>query len=312
MKIDGVKEMRQPLGRGLDAILGGSPEVQEVRGQTSPDGHGPPYGGVGMGKPLLVPIERVMAGRGQPRRRFDDTQLDELAASIREKGILQPLVVVLRSGAYELIAGERRLRAAARAGLDKVPVIVRDAESDSEMLELALVENIQREDLGPLERARAYERLLDAYDHTHEDIARKIGKSRATVANTLRLLALPGPVLDALEQGLLTEGHARSLLSLSTASRQIEGMRAIVRRGLSVRDAERLVKDWLNDGAAAKPGETKAKPRTGSALELSLTRALGTKVRIRGGETRGRIEVEFYSREELMRLIDLVTGGTGG
>ncbi len=258
---------------------------------------------------MFVPIERVMAGRGQPRRHFDDAQLDDLAASIREKGILQPLVVVDRAGSYELIAGERRLRAAARAGLTEVPVVLREAESDSDMLELALVENIQREDLGPLERARAYERLLDAYDHTHEEIARKIGKSRTTVANTLRLLALPRPVLDALEQGLLTEGHARSLLSLVTASRQIEGMQAVVRRGLSVRDTEKLVRDWLQEGAHTAREDPKGKPQSGSsALEQSLSRSLGTKVRVRGSQTKGRIEVEFYSREELMRLIDLLDG----
>lgn len=302
--------MRQPLGRGLDAILGGAPEIQEPRQSLGAEVFAPPIGGVSNGKPLFVPIERVMAGRGQPRRHFDDAQLDDLAASIREKGILQPLVVVSRSGSYELIAGERRLRAAARAGLDKVPVIVREAESDSEMLELALVENIQREDLGPLERARAYERLLDIYDHTHEDIARKIGKSRATVANTLRLLALPRPVLEGLEQGLLTEGHARSLLSLGTASRQIEGMHAIVRRALSVREAEQLVKDWLREDGVARPKDGRAKSRVGSPLEQSLSRKLGTRVRLRGSETKGRIEVEFCSKEELMRLIDLIAGGS--
>lgn len=302
--------MRQPLGRGLDAILGDDvPRGSGVK-RTSPTGtDDAPFGGVSNGKPLLVPIEKVMAGRGQPRRNFDDSHLDELAASIREKGILQPLVVVLRAGSYELIAGERRLRAAARAGLEKVPVIVREVESDSEMLELALVENIQRDDLGPLERARAYERLLDAYTHTHEEIARKIGKSRATVVNTLRLLALPLPVLDALEQGLLTEGHARSLLSLGTASRQIQAMQAVIRRGLSVRDTEQLVKDWSHDGADAKSEEPKARPSPGSALERSLSRTLGTRVRLRGSETRGRIEVEFYSQEELTRLIDLIAGG---
>lgn len=304
--------MRQPLGRGLEAILGGAAQPPTA-GTEVVDRVTPPNGGVSNGKPLLVPIERVMAGRGQPRRQFDDAQLDELAASIREKGILQPLVVVQRAGSYELIAGERRLRAAARAGLDKVPVVIRDADTDSEMLELALVENIQREDLGPLERARAYERLLEAYDHTHEEIARKIGKSRATVANTLRLLALPLPVLDAVEQGLLTEGHARSLLSLNTATRQIEGMQAIVRRGLSVRESEQLVKDWLREGGDARSAGKKARePRTRTALEQSLSRKLGTKVRLRGGETRGRIELEFYSRDELMRLVDLLSGETPG
>jgi len=303
--------MRQPLGRGLDAILGGAQGAPPQAASETRSADVPPEGGVNNGKPLLVPIERVMAGRGQPRRQFDDTHLDELAASIRENGILQPLVVVRRSGSYELIAGERRLRAAARAGLDKVPVVVREAGTDSELLELALVENIQREDLGPLERARAYERLLDAYNHTHEEIARKIGKSRAAVANTLRLLALPLPVLDAVEQRLLTEGHARSLLPLATAARQIEGMQTIVRRGLSVRESEQLVKDWLRDVGTNRTIDDKRKKATpGTALEQSLSRTLGTKVRLRGNETKGRIEVEFYSREELMRLVDMFSGAT--
>ncbi|HYB98345.1 MAG TPA: ParB/RepB/Spo0J family partition protein [Candidatus Limnocylindrales bacterium] len=288
--------MRQPLGRGLDAIFAGNEQGQ------------PRDGGVNSGKPLLVPIERVVAGRGQPRRRFDDAQLDDLAASIRENGILQPLVVVARGGSYELIAGERRLRAAARAGLEKVPVVLREASSDSEHLELALVENIQREDLGALERARAYERLLETHGHTQDDIARRIGKSRSAIANTLRLLALPQPVLEGLEQGLITEGHARPLLALPTAARQIEAMQAIVRRGLSVRDAEQLVKDWTQvDGQISTQGAAAKKKRPSSLMEQSLSRSLGTKVRLRGSDNKGRIELEFYSREELTRLIDLLT-----
>ncbi|HYC57834.1 MAG TPA: ParB/RepB/Spo0J family partition protein [Candidatus Binatia bacterium] len=256
----------------------------------------------------MVPIERVIAGRGQPRRTFDDKHLEELAASIRENGILQPLVVVARSGSYELIAGERRLRAAARAGLDKVPVVIREGVSDSQHLELALVENIQREDLGPLERARAYERLLETYGHTQDDIARKIGKSRSAVANTLRLLALPQPVLEALEQGLLSEGHARPLLALPTASRQIEGMQVIIRRALSVRDAEQLVKEWTQSGPddSGEPHASKRK-QPSSLMEQSLSRTLGTKVRLRGSDAKGRIEIEFYSREELTRLIEILT-----
>ena len=180
------------------------------------------------------------------------------------------------------------------------------------MLELALVENIQREDLGPLERARAYERLLDSYGHTQEDIARKIGKSRSAVANTLRLLALPQPVLDAIEQRLITEGHARPLLALSTAARQIDAVQTIIRRGLSVREAEQLVKDWTHAADAdSKAGGAKRK-RPSSLMEQSLSRTLGTKVRLRGSETKGRIEIEFYSRDELTRLIDLLTLSASG
>jgi len=291
------------LGRGLDAILGGA-SARESAPAAAPV---PIHIGEQKGKPLLVPIERVMAGRGQPRRNFADEQLDELAASIRENGILQPLVVVTSGSGYELVAGERRLRAAARAGLDKVPVVVREAATDAEMLELALVENLQREDLGPLERARAYRRLLDQHGLVQEDIARKVGKSRTSIANTLRLLALPQPVLDAIEQGLITEGHARPLLSLPNATTQIEAMRAVVRRGLSVRETEQLVRDKIDrDDGQSREARQPAK-RAAGPLETSLSRALGTKVRVRGGMNKGRIEIEYYSQEELTRLIDLLS-----
>jgi ParB family chromosome partitioning protein len=299
--------MRQPLGRGLDAILGGpQPAASDSRpaiprtDSTRPEGEQ-------KGKPLLVPVERVMAGRGQPRRKFDEEPLEELAASIRENGILQPLVVVPNGTNYELVAGERRLRAAIRAGLDKVPVVLRDPTPEGEMLELALVENLQREDLGTLERARAYERLLESHGLTQEDVARKVGKSRVAVANTLRLLALPQPVLDSVDQGLLTEGHARALLALPTAARQIEAMQTVVRKALSVRDTEQLVRDWTE---ASAPG-TKPLARAGKSapgpLDTKLSRALGTKVRVRGGGRKGRIEIEYYSQEELTRLIDLLS-----
>lgn len=295
--------MRQPLGRGLDAILGG-PATGAPRPTAAPATAAPTQGEQ-KGKPLLVPIERVLAGRGQPRRRFEDEPLEELAASIREKGILQPLVVVPTDGGYELIAGERRLRAAVRAGLEKVPVVLHDAATESEMLELALVENLQREDLGPIERARAYERLLEAYGLSQEDVARKVGKSRVAVANTLRLLGLPAPVLDAIEQGLVSEGHARALLALPTATRQIETMQAVVRRGLSVRETEQLVRD-STETSQNRPAPRRER-RPSSPMESSLSRALGTKVRVRGGAKKGRIEIEYYSQEELTRLIDFLS-----
>jgi len=300
--------MRQPLGRGLDAILGGQlPAAEPKPAIAAPATITAQSGGENKGKPLLVPIERVLAGRGQPRRRFEDEHLDELAASIREKGILQPLVVVPTAGGYELIAGERRLRAAVRAGLDKVPVVVRDATTESDMLEMALVENLQREDLGPLERARAYERLLDGHGLSQEDVARKVGKSRVAIANTLRLLALPQPVLDAVEQGLLSEGHARPLLALSTATRQIEAMQAVVKRALSVRDTEALVRDWTADAPAGRPATERKGKKAATPLEAGLSRTLGTRVRIRGGAKKGRIEIEYFSQEELTRLIDFLS-----
>jgi ParB family transcriptional regulator, chromosome partitioning protein len=299
--------MRQPLGRGLDAILGSGP-VSQVRTAVPQE----PPAGETRGKPLMVAIERVVAGRGQPRRRFDDEPLEELAASIREHGILQPLVVVATGGNYELIAGERRLRAAARAGLEQVPVVFRETSRDGEMLELALVENLQREDLGPLERARAYERLLEQHGLVQEDIARKVGKSRTAIANTLRLLGLPGPVLDAIEQNLLSEGHARALLALPTATRQIEAMQIVVRKSLSVRDTEQLVRDWTEESVRGEAKSTKPATRGPGPVETRLSRVLGTKVRVRGGTKKGRIEIEYYSQEELMRLIDVLSSREGG
>lgn len=303
--------MRQPLGRGLDAILGGAVPAAEPRPAPAVAASGEVTRGEEKGKALLVPIERVVAGRGQPRRNFDEEHIEELAASIREKGILQPLVVVPSNGSYELIAGERRLRAAARAGLEKVPVVFRDAVSEGEMLELALVENLQREDLGPLERARAYERLLETHGLVQEEIAKKIGKSRVAVANTLRLLGLPQPVLDAMEKDLLSEGHARPLLALPTATRQIEAMQAVVRRGLSVRETEQMVRDSLEESGESKKGAPKKDRRAPGPVETSLSRVLGTKVRLRGGVKKGRIEIEYYSQEELTRLIDLLSTREG-
>jgi len=299
--------MRQPLGRGLEAILGGSPPRGEFAGSAAPvEVERAPHAGESRGKPLLVPIERVLAGRGQPRRHFDEAHLDELAASIRENGILQPLVVVASGGSFELIAGERRLRAASRAGLEQVPVVLHEAAGDAELLELALVENLQREDLGPLERARAYQRLLDAHGLTQEEVAHKIGKSRASVANTLRLLSLPQPVLDAIEQGLLSEGHGRALLGLPTATRQIEAMQAAVRRGLSVREVEQLAKAAVAPAGPAGP-RAKSEKTAATPVEADLSRALGTRVRLHGGGKKGRIEIEYYSHEELVRLIDILS-----
>jgi ParB family chromosome partitioning protein len=298
--------MRQPLGRGLDAILGSVPATPPPRAPESTAPASAPAGEQ-KGKPLLVPIERVVAGRGQPRRHFEEGALDELADSIREHGILQPLVVVQSgNGSYELIAGERRLRAAARAGLDKVPVVFRELSRDSEMLELALIENLQREDLGPLERARAYDRLLSSHGLSQEEVAKKVGKSRAAVANTLRLLALPQPVVDAVEQSLVTEGHARAILALSGATRQIEAMQQVVRRGLSVRDTEELVRQWNADKSITS-ASTPKKTRSPGPVESQLSRALATRVRVRGGVKKGRIEIEYYSQEELARLIDLLS-----
>lgn len=311
---------RQPLGRGLDAILGGPAEPlpqakDEALSERAPvvPARQPEADMASSASPagaLFVPIERVIPGRGQPRRHFQDEALDELAESIREQGIIQPLVVVKTSAGYELIAGERRLRAAGRAGLEKVPVVIRTESGEGQILELALVENLQREDLGALERARAYDRLAQVYGLTQDQIAKRIGKSRVAVANTLRLLALPQPVLDGLEQGLISEGHGRALLALDGAAAKIDVMRLIVRRQLSVRDTEELIRQRDAAAGSIESGDqSQRKPKGRSnPIEESLGRSLGTKVGIRGTAGRGRIEIAYYSQEELARLIERLGG----
>jgi ParB family chromosome partitioning protein len=299
--------MKKPaLGKGLDAILGPrretTPETESTRRGEAPERHD---------RLLFVDIEKVSAGRGQPRRIFRDTAIDELAASIREKGIIQPLVVTQSPGGYELIAGERRLRAAARAGLARVPVIVNAEIEPGELMELALIENVQREDLMPMELARAYQKLIDQHHYTQDQLAKKIGKSRTSITNTLRLLALPEPVRQVLEQELITEGHARALLGLPTAALQISVCRTVVRKSLSVRETETLVRSETgHDEPAGQPSAAKpvrqANPDL-AAVEARLERSLSTRVRIRGDAAKGRLEVHFFSRDELEGLIERLT-----
>jgi len=231
----------------------------------------------------------------QPRAAFDDTALAELTASIREKGLLQPIVVRrVGSDRYQLIAGERRFRAAQRAGLERIPIVVRDAD-DGEALELALIENLQRENLNPVEEARAYQRLADEFGLAQEDIARRVGKSRSTVTNSLRLLQLPAEVLAQLESGALTAGHARSLLALASTQAQAAVARDVAQRRLSVRDTEQLVRE------RARPAHADVEQR---ALESDLARALATRVHLRHNKDgSGRIVIEYYSLDELDGLL---------
>jgi ParB family chromosome partitioning protein len=282
------------LGRGLDAILGAGSRAAATQDVADE---------IETGAPLSVEIEKISPGRAQPRRHFDEDALAELADSIRANGILQPLLVTETHGRYELIAGERRLRAAARAGLATVPVIVkRDVDTDS-LLEMALVENVQREDLTPIEQARGYQRLIDEHGYTQERLAQRVGKSRAAVTNALRLLKLPREVCELVDDGNLSEGHARALLGLRTAAQQIRIAGRIARKGWSVRQTEELVRRLQDTAAPARPVSSPVATAM-HAVEQSLGRALGTKVRLKGGAARGRIEIEFYSQDELDRLIE--------
>ncbi len=284
----GDKGMRKALGRGLDALIPGAGRVSP--GEASASESAAPD--------LLVAIDKIRPNPRQPRIEFDEAALAELVNSIRVQGVLQPLLVRRSAeGDYELVAGERRLRAAERAGLTHVPVFVRDI-TDGESLELALVENIQRDDLSPLEEAAAYQRLIEEFGHTQEQVAERVGKSRPAVANALRLLRLPESIKKDLARGRLTAGHARVLLSIDDADAQIRAAKQIQTRQMSVRDAEQL--------AAARKG-TAARPQTRdphrAALERDLSTALGTRVRITPKGKGGRIEIEYYSREELDGIV---------
>lgn len=269
---------RRALGRGLDALLS-------------------PASGAGLRE---VDVERIEPNPNQPRQRFERSALDELAASIREHGVVQPLVVAATGDdRYRLIVGERRWQAARLAGLRRVPVVVKDA-SDRETLELALVENLQRADLNPLEEAGAYQRLLQDFGLNQQQVAERMGKSRASIANTLRLLTLPEALKRAVVEGRVTEGHARAMLGLPRRDAQLAVLERVEREGLTVRQTEDLVRRLLDSGRPA----LRPRPRSADleALEDDLRRALGTKVSVRPGRKGGRIVIEYYSDDELTDL----------
>jgi len=250
-----------------------------------------------------VRVDEVTPNRYQPRRHHDPEKMTELAASMREHGVVQPLVVRPVPGGYELIAGERRLRAAQEAGLEQVPVVVREC-SDRELLELALVENLQREDINCVEAGRAYRRLVDEFGMTQEQLAERLGKSRSAVANTLRLLALPEAVQESLMSGRISEGHGRALLALGDGEAMIALCERIEREGLSVRQTELLTRP----GPAGRHVSRETTPREQKLdantrfLQDRLREALATKVTLRSRGDAGAIEIEYYSQEDLDRI----------
>ncbi len=283
---------KRSLGRGLDALLPKTAPVVEPRSPTS------------------LPIHQLEPNQNQPRERFDEESLAELAESIRAKGLIQPLVVTPgEEGRYTIVAGERRWRAASLAGLTELPVVVRQVVDSQDLLELALVENLQRSDLDPVEEAVAYKRLRDEFGLSQQEIAGKVGKSRPTIANALRLLNLPEGVLEMMRAGELTAGQARPLLALGSADEQLSMAREARRNSLTARDLE------LMTGAAEKP----ARKRTRTVQEVHaaaaaerLTQSLQTKVEILRKGRGGQVRVHFHSEEELMRIYDLMVGRGSG
>ncbi len=276
---------RQALGRGLAALIPDRPSPEPAEKRAF----------------LYCGIEEIQPNPFQPRKNFSDQQLQELVNSIQEKGILQPLIVRRKEDHYELIAGERRWRAAQKAGMKEVPILIKDA-SEVEILELSLIENIQRENLDPIEEAEAFKGLSDQFHLTQDEISKRVGKDRSTITNALRLLKLPPEIKKGISEGTISMGHARALLGLDGPEKQKQAFKKVLSAGLSVRQTENLVKR-----SRLKKHSPPFKPKEEwDPLVEELQQILGTKVRIIGKRKRGRVEIDFYSPDELDRIIDLL------
>jgi len=289
------------LGKGLGALISTRPASPLVS----------PTPAVESGERVqLVPLDKIVASPFQPRTVFRDEHLDELVGSIKEHGIIQPLIVRMRDGQYELIAGERRWRASQKAGLTEAPIIVREA-GDRDVLELALIENLQREDLNPIEEARAFARLAREFGEKQEEIAQKVGKSRAAVANSMRLLELDEEVQGWLVQERISVGHAKVLLSLRSHEEQRLIAQEIIKRVLTVRAAEKLVSAHFEKNGEPKPTRSATTASAGLSpalahLQNRLQQHLATHVELQHGPKRGRIEIEYYGNDDLQRLLQIL------
>jgi ParB family chromosome partitioning protein len=276
------------LGKGLNAIIPEFPEgVEQVF------------------KIAEVELARVRVNPLQPRKDFSPEAMQELMLSIKEKGVIQPITVRQVDDAFELIAGERRLRACQQLGLATIPAYVFPVKNEAEMLELALIENVQRENLNPVDEAQAYRILAETFDLSHEEIAQRVGKDRSTITNALRLLNLPEPILKDLRAGVLSAGHARPILALPTPKQQLNVWQRIKHDGLSVRAVENLVRRAVERGPQVAPPKTTEPTLMLKHATEQLIHILGTKVKIKGSENKGVIEIEFYSREDLARLMEI-------
>jgi ParB family transcriptional regulator, chromosome partitioning protein len=284
---------KKALGKGIDALLGG--DQQHDASQIAE-----------------AAIASIRPNPEQPRRDFEESSLRELADSIREKGVLQPILVEADGdGGYTIIAGERRVRAARLAGLERIPVVERTFTAQ-EKLEIALIENVQREDLSPLEEARAYKRLMEMADLNQEQIARKVGKDRSTIANAIRLLKLPEDALSALDKGTISPGHARAILMLVNVSDQLVLLRRVIERGISVREAEEMA-GALNRGKKGAQSSGRASSSSGHRsepdirnLEQRLIEKLGTKVEVKGSSSKGKIHISYFSADDLERILQIL------
>lgn len=278
---------KRGLGKGLDAIFAEN-DTEDRNAAVS------------------LKISEIEPNRAQPRKNFNEEALAELADSISQHGVLQPLLVrPIVGGGYQIVAGERRWRAARMAGVSEVPAVIREM-SDSEVMELALIENLQREDLNPLEEAQGYQSLMDTYGLTQEEVSKTVGKSRPTVANALRLLNLPKAILDMVHSGSLSAGHARTLLSFPNPAEMLKAAKLVLEQGISVRELEKLGKKANERLNHAEPQpKAKKKIRYFSEVELALNEHLGRKVQVSGTRKRGVLQIEFYGEEDLGELVKL-------
>lgn len=275
---------RKVLGRGLDALI--PTDGQGVRERVQ-----------------MLKVAAVQASRFQPRLQFSQDKIEELARSISEKGVIQPILVRIKeSGAYELIAGERRLRAVKHLGIEEIPAIVRRV-ADAELLEMSIIENIQREELNSMEEAKAYQRLAQEFGFTQDDIAKRVGKDKSSISNLLRLLNLPVEIQENLTQNFISFGHARAILSLQDAKTQVSFCKRIIQKGLSVRQTELFASSRLKKRSAKRWSHGDPHLRE---IEEKLQHRLGTRVRIIPGRKRGKIEIEYYSHEDLERVLRLL------
>ena len=281
------KRKKVALGKGLGALIPGLEKEEE---EATPDF-------------FYCEVDLIRPNRFQPRSAFDEEELQELADSIKTQGVLQPLLVRKDDAGYELIAGERRLRASKRAGLTQVPVVIKRV-TDDKLLEMSLVENIQRENLNPIEEADAYHRLITQLNLTQDQASTRVGKSRSAVANFLRLRQLPDQIKASITDGILSMGHARALLGADNTTQQLTAWRTVVARKLSVRETENLVRQLKSEKKKAKVSRNRSEQIYLTGLAEDLSRHLGTKIMIKKNGQRGRVEIEFYSNDDLERLIE--------
>lgn len=300
--------VKKGLGKGLGAIFGedvvkeSEEEQAKAKAETAAKKE--------KNNELMVKVALITPNKEQPRKNFDEEQLQELADSIKQYGVLQPLLVKKEGSFYEIIAGERRWRAAKMAGIKEVPVVLREY-SKQEAMEIALIENVQREDLNPIEEAQAYQRLIKEFGLTQEEIAVRVSKNRATITNTMRLLKLDEQIQKMLIQGVITSGHARALLSLENSEQQLKAVKQVIEGSLSVRETERLVKRLIKEESGEEKSKKEKKDEAllliYQSLEERMKTVMGTKVSIHNKDkNKGRIEIEYYSEAELERIVEMI------